>query len=219
MEGEYPRFTEFRTALNFIGRPTGNLAPRAVFVPRIGSEPYNVKLDAGAARDPDGPSPSLAWDLGDGTTSTGTQVSHTYGAPGSYTVILTATDDHGMRDVYVREVTVADPVPTALRISVSPITAEPGDTVTVGGRLVRADDPSAPVAGEWLQLLRRPLGSTEWETVLEQRTPGDGLIRFVDAPEQSTEYMWRFLGSARFDLSNSPAAQVELLVTSTGERP
>jgi hypothetical protein len=57
---------------------------------------------------------------------------------------VTATDDDGMRDVYVREVTVADPVPTALQISVSSSTAEPGDTVTVGGWLVRADDPAAP---------------------------------------------------------------------------
>ncbi len=35
----------------------------------------------------------LSWDLGDGTTATGAHVMHTYGAPGTYTVGLTATLD------------------------------------------------------------------------------------------------------------------------------
>ena len=120
-----------------------------------------------------------------------------------------------MRDRYVREVTVADPVATALRSSVTPRTGEPGDQFTIGGRLVRADDPNANVGGESMRLLRRPLGTSDWETVVEQRTPADGLLRYVDTPERSTEYMWRFPGSPRYGPSESPVVLAEVLLTST----
>ena len=38
---------------------------------------------------------SLAWAFGDGGTATGANASHTFAAPGTYTVALTATDDDG----------------------------------------------------------------------------------------------------------------------------
>jgi hypothetical protein len=80
---------------------------------------------------------------------------------------------------------------------------------------VRADDPTANVAGERLQLLRRPAGGSDadWVVVLDQRTPGDGLLRFVDAPTASTEYRWVAPGSIRFGPSQSQTALVEVLVT------
>ena len=41
---------------------------------------------------------SYSWDLGDGTTETSTQVSHTYDANGTYTVVLSATNSCGTVD-------------------------------------------------------------------------------------------------------------------------
>ena len=42
------------------------------------------------------------WDFGDGTTGTGTPVTHTYTTPGTYTVTLIITDDQGCMDTLVR---------------------------------------------------------------------------------------------------------------------
>lgn len=41
---------------------------------------------------------SYRWDFGDGTTGTGTYVSHVYLSPGKYTVTLTETDEYGKKD-------------------------------------------------------------------------------------------------------------------------
>jgi subtilisin family serine protease len=71
----------------------GNTAPTAT----ITSKSCNGTTCsfAGSASDPDaGDSVTLAWDLGNGTTASGTSATATYGA-GKYTVSLTATDSQG----------------------------------------------------------------------------------------------------------------------------
>jgi hypothetical protein len=52
-----------------------------------------VTLDAGGSSDPDGALSGFTWDLGDGSTATGSSVSHTYGEPGTYRVTLTVEDN------------------------------------------------------------------------------------------------------------------------------
>ena len=48
----------------------------------------------------------VAWDFGDGATATGWWVSHSYDAPGTYTVALTATDNEGTATTHEVEITV-----------------------------------------------------------------------------------------------------------------
>lgn len=73
------------------GRP--NRAPVAEATASIHG--YELEVDGRGSSDPDGPLSSYAWDFGDGTTGTGAQATHTYAAPGVYTVTLTVSDDEG----------------------------------------------------------------------------------------------------------------------------
>jgi PKD repeat protein len=59
--------------------------------------------------DSDGTIVSWSWDFGDGMTSTVQNPSHTYAAPGTYSVGLTVTDDDGANDATSRMVTVTAP--------------------------------------------------------------------------------------------------------------
>lgn len=55
-----------------------------------------LSFGGAASYDVDGRVASYSWAMGDGTVLTGPQVSHTYAAPGRYTVALTVTDDSGV---------------------------------------------------------------------------------------------------------------------------
>ncbi|GEM_PF-5368449 len=78
------------------------------------SAPASIKagreavFSAAASTDPDGSIVSYEWDFGDGTTGSGKEVTHTYTAPGSYNVSLTVTDNSGLTDVAVENVTVVE---------------------------------------------------------------------------------------------------------------
>jgi PKD repeat protein len=82
--------------------PTGNTAPTAAF----GSTCSGLRCDfTDSSTDPDG---SLAWNwtFGDGSTSTARHPSHTFAAPGTYTVALTVTDDDQATARTTRSLTV-----------------------------------------------------------------------------------------------------------------
>jgi PKD repeat protein len=49
---------------------------------------------------------NYTWDFGDGGDGNGVSPSHTYGSGGTYTVVLTITDNLGRQDDYSANVTV-----------------------------------------------------------------------------------------------------------------
>jgi PKD repeat protein len=59
-----------------------------------GSSPLIVEFEAGA-RDLDGRVTHIEWEFGDGARSEASNPCHTYAAPGTYEVIVRATDDEG----------------------------------------------------------------------------------------------------------------------------
>ena len=61
--------------------------------PTSGTAPLAVGFNGSGSSDPDGTIASYAWNFGDGATGTGATVSHTYNAPGTFTTILTVTDN------------------------------------------------------------------------------------------------------------------------------
>jgi len=83
-----------------------------------------VSFDGSGSYDPDpaGTIVSYAWDFGDGTTGTGVTPSHDYSTAGTYTVILTVTDDGGATgtDTASVIVTVNNVAPTIVDIDIKP---------------------------------------------------------------------------------------------------
>jgi len=63
--------------------------------PSSGTAPLTVTFSAAGSYDPDGSIQNCSWDFGDGTSTAGTEVTHTYDSPGNYIVVLTVTDDRG----------------------------------------------------------------------------------------------------------------------------
>ncbi len=70
-----------------------------------------VTFNASNSTDPDGVITNYLWNFGDGTTSNGVTVTHSYSNPGTFTVILNVTDDDGVTTTDQIIVTVlAEPV-------------------------------------------------------------------------------------------------------------
>lgn len=86
------------------GSGSNNAAPTASF--NYATNNLNVNFDGSASSDSDGTISSWTWDFGDGNTGNGETVSHTYGAAGDYSVVLTVTDNDGASDSQTQVVSV-----------------------------------------------------------------------------------------------------------------
>lgn len=80
-----------------------NVAPVANFSTSVSGLTANF---TDASFDADGTIASRAWNFGDGTSSTATNPSHTYAIAGTYSVVLTATDDTGLTNAKTQSVNV-----------------------------------------------------------------------------------------------------------------
>ena len=81
--------------ITVVTTPPDNLSPTASFFaePNSGELPLTVEFDANLSGDTDGTITSYAWDFGDGATASGVSATHIYTTAGTYTAILTVTDN------------------------------------------------------------------------------------------------------------------------------
>lgn len=77
---------------------TGSRPPVAVAAvqPTIGPPASLFTFSGGGSADPDGVIRTYAWDFGDGSGASGSDVTHYYRSPGGYRVRLTVTDNAGL---------------------------------------------------------------------------------------------------------------------------
>ena len=105
-----------RVSAHYTAGKTGTLpnnAPVAKFAePSVDERTVTVSSQS---TDSDGTVVSTSWDFGDGSpVVSGTDVTHTYVTPGTYTITLTVTDDDGAHGSTTRDVTVTNnAAPTA----------------------------------------------------------------------------------------------------------
>ncbi len=75
-----------------------------------GIAPLLVNFDASTSSSTDNSALTYTWDFGDGTTGSGTTVSHSYDSVGDYIVTLTATSPSGITDTETITITVTEQV-------------------------------------------------------------------------------------------------------------
>ncbi len=94
------------TGQNFAGTPPPNVPPVANFT--FTTTGLTASF-TDTSTDSDGTIASRSWNFGDGTTSTASNPSKTYATGGTYTVVLTATDNAGAASSKTSPVTVVVP--------------------------------------------------------------------------------------------------------------
>ncbi|MCP3885032.1 MAG: PKD domain-containing protein [Propionibacteriaceae bacterium] len=114
-----------------------NQGPGASFVysPSGAQVNESINFNASASSDPDGTIVSYDWDFGDNSTGTGMTTSHSYTSPGTYTVVLTVTDDDGKTGTTNQGVTVGDNEAPTAAFSTSPTSPVVNETIYFNGGL------------------------------------------------------------------------------------
>ena len=89
--------------------------------PTSGTAPLTVSFVGSSSYDPDGLIASYLWNFGDGTTSTLSNVAHTYSTAGSYNASLTVTDNSGAQSTGTLTIVASavPPVTTSKYLKVS----------------------------------------------------------------------------------------------------
>ncbi len=139
-----------------------------------------VSFDGSVSTQGDSPLATYAWDFGDGTTSSGPFVSHTYADDGVYAVVLTVTDEASLTDVITRDVTVSatpPPPPTLNFVG--------GTRTNASTKLAKVTVPSDVQGGDGLLLFlsvnstSRPATDPPGWSVVGQQVTGSQVTRVL----------------------------------------
>ena len=125
-------------------RDLPNVPPtaRCTAEPTLAEAPLRVAFDASSSTDADGAVVEYTWEFGDGTRASGEQVSHRYIEAGTYTAILTVTDNDGASTTAQHTIeALEDRSPPRVRLTQPPAGGFSGDA-----RILAAffDDPVDP---------------------------------------------------------------------------
>ena len=122
------------------------VGPRAEFTatPAFDYPPLEVHLDASASSSPGGAIVAYDWDLGDGDSASGVNVTHVYAEKGVYDITLVVTDSAGKTGARTRSVEALNRVPVAKFTyspywvgTFSPVTFNASDSYDPDGEIVQ----------------------------------------------------------------------------------
>jgi len=120
---DYSSVGRFSLSGSWTAATVANVAPVALTTgttPTSGTAPLTVSFVGSSSYDPDGAIASYLWNFGDGTSSTLSNVSHTYSTAGTYNASLTVTDNSGAQSVGTVTIVVsAVPVTSTKTVNVS----------------------------------------------------------------------------------------------------
>lgn len=124
---------------------SGKLPPEAVAtaVPENGSSPLRVQFSSDGSMDPDGTIVSYAWQFGDGTSATDANPVKTYENTGTFTAVLTVTDNDGLTATDSVVVTATNNAPAAV-ITATPLSGDAPLQVSFDGS--RSSDSDGTIA-------------------------------------------------------------------------
>lgn len=173
------------------GGGTTNNPPTASFTadPTSGVAPLTVDFDASGSNDSDGNIVSYAWDFGDGSTGSGMTTSHNYAAAGTYTVMLTVTDNDGAIDTDNQNITVSNGGGGSETMHVSDIYmwySTAGRNYFIYTEVTILDESDSPVPDATVDLTTTlPNGSTGSGSGV---TGSDGTVTFKIKSQRTGEY-------------------------------
>lgn len=190
-----------------------NRPPTASFT--YATDNLSCNFNASASADTDGSIVTYAWNFGDSSTGSGVTASHTYASAGTYTVVLTVTDDDGATGSQPRDVTVeaAPVVPTMhvgnIDLSYETQTLRKTGTLYKVQAVVRILDASnaavdgAVVHGYW---------SGAFGQTVSASTGGDGTVTFATdwvRVKKSKIFTFTVTGVAQTGWVYDPSANTE----------
>ena len=146
-----PRSVEVRLARpGIILPPNGTPTAAFFFSPTSPRQGESVQFDASTSFDSDGQIVAYDWSFGDGETATGLRPRHEYEAGGQYNVILTVTDDRGLRNSTApTPIVVTESADPFAAFTVSPSDPLAGQPVHVNGSISKASVGRRLVHFEW----------------------------------------------------------------------
>jgi PKD repeat protein len=125
-----------------------SLVANASATPTSGSAPLTVQFSSAGSSDPGGTIVSYFWSFGDGGNSTTANPSHTYTSAGTYTAMLTVTDNNNASASATVTIIVNPASNTVLRSTAIDLSAtQQGKKVAVTGNIVVKDGNGAAVSG------------------------------------------------------------------------
>jgi PKD repeat protein len=120
--------------------------------PYSGTAGAATAFDGSGSSDPDGDLPlTYAWNFGDGGTSAGVSPSHTYAAPGTYTVTLTVRDARGLASTAASTSAVIAEPPNQAPVAHAggPYEGVAGTAVAFNGTASSDPDGNLPLSYAW----------------------------------------------------------------------